>query len=100
MGVDGVIRPAMAALFASRAIWAVVTPGLTVILATVAVIAAVLIITAAVMVIVAPFFMAVIVAALVVSGAGSPFGFFGVSISVCCLYQFAVVVGLLWYSLP
>ena len=34
-------------------------------------------------------FTTVIVAALVVSGTGSPFSFFGVGISVCYLYQFA-----------
>ena len=88
-GVDGVIRPATAALSASRAIWAVVTAGLVVILAAITVIAPVLVVTAVVTVIVASVFMTVIVALLVVSGAGSPFGFFGVGISVCYLYQFA-----------
>ena len=34
-GVDRVIRPTMVALSASRALWAVVMPGLTVILAAV-----------------------------------------------------------------
>ena len=57
-------------------------------LVAVAVVATVLIITAVVMVIVASVFTSVIVAALVVGGAGSPFGFFGVCVSVCCLYQF------------
>ena len=75
-GVDRVIRPATAALSASRAIRAVVTPGLMIILVAVSVITVVLIV------------MAVIITALVVSGAGSPFGFFGVDISVCYLYQF------------
>ena len=32
--------------------------------------------------------MTVIVASLVMSRAGSPFGSFGIGISVCCLYQF------------
>ena len=78
----------MAALSGSRAIRAVVTPGLTVILAVVAVIATVLIVTAMVVVIVAHVFMMVIVAALVVSRVSSLFGFFDVSVSICCLYQF------------
>ena len=85
-GVDGVIRPVMIALSASRAIRVVIKLGLMVILVVVAVVAAVLVVTAAVVVIVAPVFTTVIVAALVVSRAGSPFGFFGVSISVCYLY--------------
>jgi hypothetical protein len=80
--VDGVIRTMMEALSASRAIWAVVRQGL-------AVVTVVLIITAAVAVIVAPVFTTVIVVTLVVSGAGNQFGFFGVGVSVCCLYQFA-----------
>ena len=79
-GVDGVIRPVMAALSAARAIWVVVMPRLVVILVVVVVVVAVLIITATVM---------VIVMMLVVSGAGNPFGFFSVGVSVCCLYQFA-----------
>ena len=66
----------------------VVTLGLMIILATVAVIAVVAVIMAVVAVIVAPVFTSVIVAALVVGGASSLFGFFGVGISVCCLYQF------------
>ena len=53
------------------------------------VVAAVLVIMAAVAVVVAPVFTMVIVVALVVSRAGNPFSFFGVGISVCCLYQFA-----------
>ena len=67
--------PVTAALSTSRAIREVIMPGLVVILVVV-------------MVIVEPIFTMVIVAALVVSGAGSPFGFFGVGISVCYLYQF------------
>ena len=68
-GVDEVIRPATAALSASRAIRAVVTPGLVVIFTAVAVV-------------VVPIFTMVIVVALVVSGASSPFGFFGVGVSI------------------
>ena len=63
--------------------------GLVVILAAVMVVAAVLVVTAAVTVIVAPVFTTVIVAAVVVSGASSSFDFFGIGISVCCLYPFA-----------
>ena len=48
----------------------------------------VLVVTVAVVVVIAHVFTMVIVAVLVVSGAGSPFSFFGVGISVCCLYQF------------
>ena len=99
-GVDRVIRPATVSLSASRAIRAVVTPGLTIILAAVTVIVVVLIITVAVAVIVAPVFTTVIVMALVVSRAGSPFN------SSVSTYPFAIcisspmVVGLLRYSLP
>ena len=78
-GINGVIRPATAALFCPRALRAVVTLGLAMNLVAVAVVATVLIITAVVM---------VIVTVLVVSGVGNPFGFFGVGVFVCCLYQF------------
>ena len=67
----------------------VITPGLTVILAVVAVIATVLIVTAVVVVIVAHVFTSVIIAVLVVGGAGSLFSFFGVGVPICYLYQFA-----------
>ena len=77
-GVDGAIRPMTMALSASHAILAVVTLGLVVILVMVSVVTAVLIVTAA-----------VIIAAFVVSGTGSPFGFFDIGISICYLYQFA-----------
>ena len=60
-----------------------------VILATVAVVAAVLYVIVVVGVIIAPIFMMVIIATLVVSGAGSLFNFFSSDISVCYLYQFA-----------
>ena len=85
-GVDRVIRLATVALSAPRALWAVITLGLMIILAAVVVIAAVLVIMAVVAVIVAPVFTSIIVAALLVGRAGSPFGFFGVGVSVCCLY--------------
>ena len=63
-------------------------PRLAVILAAVMVIAMVLIITVAVAVVIAPVFTALIIATLVVSRAGSPFGFFSIDVSICCLYQF------------
>ena len=88
-GVDGVIRPVMAALSASQAIWAVVALGLTVIVTAVMVVAVVLVIMTVIVVIVAPVITMVIIAALMVSRAGSPFNFFDVSILVCHLYQFA-----------
>jgi len=78
----------MVALSASRALRAVVVPRVAVILVAIIVAAAVVIVTAAVAVIIAPVFTMVIIAALVVSGAGSSFGFFGVGVSVCCLYHF------------
>ena len=56
---------------------------------TTVIVAAVLVVTAAVVVVVAPVFMTVIVASLVMSRAGSPFGSFCIGISVCYLYQFA-----------
>ena len=79
----------MVALSTYQAIRAVVTSGLADILVAVAVVAAVLVITAAVTIVVAPVFTTVIVAALVVSRAGNPFGFFSVGLPVCYLYQFA-----------
>ena len=86
--VDGVIRPTTTVLSTSQAIWAVVMPGLMVILAVVTVVVVALVVMVAVVVIVAPVFTTVIIMALVVSGAGSPFDFFGVTIPVCYLYQF------------
>jgi len=67
----------------------VVTLGLVIILAAVIVITVVLIVTAAVVVVIAPVFMLVIVAALVMGSAGSPFSFFSIDVSICCLYLFA-----------
>ena len=68
---------------------AVVASGLAVIVTTVTVVAVVLVITAVTAVVVAPIITTVIVAALMVSRAGSPFSFFGVGVPVSGLYQFA-----------
>ena len=74
--------PVTVALSTSRAIRAIVTSGLAVILAAVTVVAAILIITTTVAIIIAPIFTTVIIVV-------GPFSFFGVGISVCYLYQFA-----------
>jgi len=49
---------------------------------------AVVIVTATVIIVVAPHIAAVIVTALVASGAGSPFNFFSIGIFIYRLYQF------------
>ena len=85
--------PVTAALSTSRAIRAIITPGLMVILAAVTVVVAVVIVMTAVAVVIAPVFMSVIVAAMVVGRVGNPFSFFGVSVPVCYLYQFAYGCG-------
>jgi hypothetical protein len=62
--------------------------GVAIILVAVAIVVAFLIVTVTVMVVVAPIFTMVIIVTLVVGGAGSPFSFFDIGITVCCLYQF------------
>jgi len=71
----------MAALFASRALWMIVTPGVAVIVMAIMVITMVMTIAAAIVIVVASVFT--------MSGAGIPFGFFGICVSIHHLYQLA-----------
>jgi hypothetical protein len=89
-GIDEAIRSAAAAaLSAPRAIQAIVKPVLVVVLAMLAIImVAVAIVVATVAIIVAPLVATIIIAAVVAIRTGSPFGFLGVDVAVCYLYQF------------
>ena len=69
-------------MFVPRALRAVITPEIKIILAAVAVIVEVMIIMATLAVVIA----LIIVAALAVGGAGSPFSFFSVGVPICSLY--------------
>ena len=67
------------ALSGSRALWMIVTPGVTVIMTVIMVITMVMTIVAAIVIVVASVF--------VMRGEGRPFGFFSVSVSIHHLYQ-------------
>ena len=67
------------ALSASRALWTIITPGVVVIMTAIMVIMMVMIIVAAIMITIASIF--------VMSRVGSPFGFFGIGVSIHYLYQ-------------
>ena len=69
------------ALSASRALWTIITSGVTVIVMAIMVIMMVMTIVVMIVIVVTSIFA--------MSGAGSLFGFFGASISIRCLYQLA-----------
>jgi uncharacterized membrane protein len=50
--------------------------------------AVIMIVVAPIMIVVAPILLAIIVTALVAIRMGSPFGFLGVGVAICYLYQF------------
>ena len=70
-----------AALSSSRAPWTIVTPGVAVIVTVITVVTTVMTIAAAIVIIITSVFA--------VTRAGSPFGFFGVGVSVRRLNQLA-----------
>jgi uncharacterized BrkB/YihY/UPF0761 family membrane protein len=88
--IDRAIKLVAMALSASRAIRAVASPLLAVILVMLTIImAAVVIVVATVAIVVAPLIMAIVVAMLIVIRMSSPFSFLDVGVAVCYLYQFA-----------
>ena len=69
----------MVALCALRALYMIITLGVTVIVTVITVITTVMTIVAVIVI--------VVMSVFAMSRAGSPFGFFDVDVSVCCLYQ-------------
>ena len=80
-GVDGGIRSAMVVLSGSQALWMIITPEVMVIMTVITVITMVMNIVATIVIIIASVFA--------MRGAGSPFGFFSVGVSIHHLYQLA-----------